>query len=94
MACTPPLGRLMTPSLPVTPGPARGVPKTGGWEVAGMWIFNSGRPWGLPQNVFYVKDATIKNVDFGDPNVIRAYLGEAEDEPLPPAVAADLSHNA
>jgi len=29
-----------------------------------------------------------------DPNVIRAYLGEAEDEPLPPVVAADLSHNA
>jgi len=25
-----------------------------------------------------------------DPNVIRAYLGEAEDEPLPAAVAADL----
>ena len=29
-----------------------------------------------------------------DPNVIRAYLGEAEDEPLPEVVAADLSHNA
>jgi branched-chain amino acid transport system ATP-binding protein len=29
-----------------------------------------------------------------DANVIRAYLGEAEDEPLPPIVAADLSHNA
>ncbi len=43
----------------------------GGWEVAGMWLFNSGRPWGLPQNVFYVADATIQNVDFGDPNVIR-----------------------
>src|SRR5207247_7853176 len=28
----------------------------GGWEVAGMWLFNSGRPWGLPQNVMYVKD--------------------------------------
>ena len=36
----------------------------GGWEVAGMWIFNSGRPWGLPGNVFYVKDARIDNVDF------------------------------
>jgi hypothetical protein len=44
----------------------------GGWEVAGMWLFNSGRPWGLPQNVFYVKDAKIDNVDFGDPRVIRA----------------------
>ena len=43
----------------------------GGWEVAGMWLFNSGRPWGLPQNVFYVKDATLSNVDFGAP-VIRA----------------------
>ncbi len=45
---------------------------TSGWEVAGMWLFNSGRPWGLPQNVFYVKDATLQNVDFGDPRVIRA----------------------
>ena len=43
----------------------------GGWEVAGMWLFNSGRPWELPANVFYVKDATIKNIDFGDPDVIR-----------------------
>src|SRR5262249_20289563 len=44
----------------------------GGWEVAGMWLFNSGRPWGLPTNpgVFYVKDATIANVDF-DARVIR-----------------------
>jgi hypothetical protein len=42
----------------------------GGWEVAGMWLFNSGRPWGLPQNVFYVKDATVQNVDYGAP-VIR-----------------------
>jgi len=29
-----------------------------------------------------------------DVNVIKAYLGEAEDEPLPDAVAADLSHSA
>ena len=29
-----------------------------------------------------------------DASVIRAYLGEAEDEPLPAVVAADLSHNA
>ncbi len=43
----------------------------GGWEVAGMWLFNSGRPWGLPQNVTYVKDAKIDNVDFGA-QVIRA----------------------
>jgi carboxypeptidase family protein len=43
----------------------------GGWEVAGMWLFNSGRPWGLPQNVFYVKDARIDNVDY-NAQVIRA----------------------
>jgi hypothetical protein len=43
----------------------------GGWEVAGMWLFNSGRPWGLPQNVIYVKDAAIGDVDFNAP-VIRA----------------------
>jgi Carboxypeptidase regulatory-like domain/TonB-dependent Receptor Plug Domain len=42
-----------------------------GWEIAGMWLFNSGRPWGLPQNVFYVKDARIDNVDYGA-QVIRA----------------------
>ena len=36
----------------------------GGWEVAGMWLFNSGRPWGLPGNVFYVKDASIKDIDY------------------------------
>ena len=44
----------------------------GGWEMAGMWLFNTGRPWGLPQNVMYVKDAKIDDVDFGDPRVIRA----------------------
>jgi hypothetical protein len=37
----------------------------GGWDVAGMWLFSSGRPWELPANVFYVKDAKIDNVDFG-----------------------------
>jgi hypothetical protein len=42
----------------------------GGWEVAGMWLFNSGRPWGLPQNVFYVKNAAVSNVDYGA-SVIR-----------------------
>ncbi len=41
----------------------------GGWEVAGMWLFNSGRAWSLPRNVFYVKDATIANIDYDDPNV-------------------------
>ena len=44
----------------------------GGWEVAGLWLFNTGRPWGLPQNVFYVKDAKLDNVDYNDPKIIRA----------------------
>jgi len=57
--------RFLASSSPIVNGLA------GGWEVAGMWLFNSGRPWGLPQNVFYVKDATIQDVDFNAP-VIRA----------------------
>jgi hypothetical protein len=44
----------------------------GGWDVAGMWLFNSGRPWGLPQNVYYVRDAKIDGVDYNDPRIIRA----------------------
>lgn len=37
----------------------------GGWDIAGMWLFNTGRPWTLPGNVFYVKDAKIDDVDYG-----------------------------
>jgi len=36
----------------------------GGWEVAGMWLFNTGRPWDLPGNVFYVKDAKLPKVEY------------------------------
>ena len=43
----------------------------GGWEVAGMWLFNTGRPWDLPGNVFYVKDAKLPNVEY-TPTSIRA----------------------
>jgi len=40
-----------------------------------------------------IADGTPKEIR-SDVNVIKAYLGEAEDEPLPDAVAADLSHSA
>jgi hypothetical protein len=36
----------------------------GGWEVAGMWLFNTGRPWDLPGNVFYVKDAKLPEIEY------------------------------
>jgi hypothetical protein len=42
-----------------------------GWEMAGMWLFNSGRPWELPENVFYVKDAHIENIQFNNTSAIR-----------------------
>ena len=44
----------------------------GGWEMAGMWLFNTGRPWGMPQNVIYDGNAKIEDVDYNDPRVIRA----------------------
>ena len=28
----------------------------GGWDIAGSFLYNSGRPWDLPGNVFYVGD--------------------------------------
>jgi hypothetical protein len=29
----------------------------GGWELAGAWIYQSGRPWELPGNVIYLANA-------------------------------------
>ncbi len=40
--------------------------------MAGMWLFNTGRPWGMPQNVIYDGKAKIEDVDYNDPRVIRA----------------------
>src|SRR5262245_47218112 len=36
----------------------------GGWEIAGMWLFNTGRPWDLPGNTFYVKDAKLPEIEY------------------------------
>jgi carboxypeptidase family protein/TonB-dependent receptor-like protein len=41
----------------------------GGWEVAGMWLFNTGRPWDLPGNVFYVKDAKLPQIEYTDTSI-------------------------
>ena len=82
-----PFGRdqkFMTNASPIVDG------ILGGWEVAGMWLFNSGRPWGLPQNVFYVKDATIENVDFSAGHHPRRQHVRGHDEQLGPGDAAGL----
>lgn len=47
---------------------ASNIPKAldlvlGGWDVAGSFLYNSGRPWDLPGNVFYVKDAQNPDMD-------------------------------
>ncbi len=41
----------------------------GGWEYTTIFQYSSGRPWSLPDNVAYVRDATIKNVNFSQPVV-------------------------
>ncbi len=44
-----------------------------GWEIAGSWLFNSGRPWELPGNVYYVEGAQNPNVNFSDA-IIRGVM--------------------
>jgi hypothetical protein len=45
----------------------------GGWEMAGAYIFNSGRPWDLPGNTWYVKNA--KNPDLSlDGRIIQGAI--------------------
>ena len=34
-----------------------------------MWLFNTGRPWDLPGNTFYVKDARLPKIDYTDTSI-------------------------
>ena len=54
----------------------------GGWEYTTIFQYSSGRPWSLPDNVAYVRDATIKNVDFSVPVVqaVRPCVAKEADD--------------
>jgi hypothetical protein len=34
----------------------------GGWQVAAIWLFNTGRPWGLPQDAYYLGNGALPQV--------------------------------
>ena len=34
----------------------------GGWQVAAIWLFNTGRPWGLPQDAYYLGNGGLEPV--------------------------------
>ena len=51
------------------PGRRRASPAAGKWPACGS--STAAVRGACPQNVFYVKDATIQNVDYSDPDVIR-----------------------
>jgi len=33
-----------------------------GWQVAAVWLFNTGRPWGLPQDAYYLGNGGLAPV--------------------------------
>jgi hypothetical protein len=41
----------------------------GGWQTAANLMWQSGRPWDVPANVLYVKDARMGNLDWSKPVV-------------------------
>jgi hypothetical protein len=41
----------------------------GGWQTAINLTVQSGRPWDLPANVLYVKDARVDNIDWSAPRI-------------------------
>jgi hypothetical protein len=40
-----------------------------GWENSWMIQYQSGRPWELPANLIYMKDATVQDIDWSSPRV-------------------------
>ena len=41
----------------------------GGWEATTFTIYQSGRPWDLPGNVLYLKEARLPEIDWSKPRV-------------------------
>ena len=41
----------------------------GGWETSMLFQYQSGRPWELPANLIYVKEAKVDSVDWASPRV-------------------------
>jgi hypothetical protein len=37
-----------------------------GWQVSGVYIFNTGRPWGLPQDAYYLGNAAVDPIEYSD----------------------------
>lgn len=42
----------------------------GGWQAAVNLLWQSGRPWDLPGNVLYVKDASVDNIDWSASQIL------------------------
>lgn len=53
-----------------------------GWQNTVIFYWQSGRPWDLPNNVIYVKDARIKNIDWSAPKVygVRPCVARLNDD--------------
>lgn len=52
-----------------------------GWENTWIFQWQSGRPWDLPGNVFYVKEAKLDNIDWSAPRVyaVKPCVGRWND---------------
>lgn len=52
-----------------------------GWEQTTVFIYNSGLPWNLPSNVWYLKEAKLANIDWSAAKVqgVRPCVAKMDD---------------